>query len=145
MEVNVAILYSQLCVFDPALKAPFNDWEEAHVAQGFSWRPGSVSFATADHSSPVIVDVTCADAPPDAGLAATAIRVPFDAPLSGNVEIGSIMSGVQVPIPPGAYALHFLSPLTETQPYRLFFVTAKIVEPAVLKEAPMPDDRLTTL
>jgi len=44
------------------------------------------------------------------------------------------MSGVEVPIPRGAYALYFLSPLTETQPFRIIFVRAQVVEPEALKE-----------
>lgn len=134
MEVQVTILYSQLCVFDPALEAPFNDWEEAHSAQGFAWRPRSVAFATSDYPSAVAIDVTCADTPPDLGAASTAIRVPFEAPSSGSVEVGSVMSGVEVPIPPGSYALYYLAPPADGQPFRLIFVKAEVVEPEVLKE-----------
>lgn len=43
---QISISYSQLCVFDPALTEPYNEWLPEHNAQGFSWRPGSVSFAT---------------------------------------------------------------------------------------------------
>jgi Competence protein J (ComJ) len=45
-QVRLIISHSQIAVFDPSLERPFNSWTDAHVAQGFSWRPGSVSFST---------------------------------------------------------------------------------------------------
>ena len=44
----VEISHAQLAVFDSTLTAPFNDWTDDHVKQGFAWRPGSVSFMTLD-------------------------------------------------------------------------------------------------
>ncbi len=134
MEVQIAISYGQLCVFDPALLGPYNDWNEGHVAQGFSWRPGSVSFAIADIVTPVIVDVTRLEAPPVTDEAASAIRVPFDVSTRGLVEIGSIASGVEVSLPAGSYALYFLEPQWGEDPFRLVFVPTDEVAPAVLKE-----------
>ena len=40
------VSYGQVGVFWAILAKPFNDWSEAHVRQGFAWRPGSVSFKT---------------------------------------------------------------------------------------------------
>lgn len=134
MEVQIVISYGQLGVFDPALVGPYNDWNEEHVAQGFSWRPGSVSFATADIVTPVIVDVTRLEAPPVTDEAASAIRVPFDVSTRGLVEIGSIASSVEVSFPAGSYALYFLEPQRGEDPFRLIFVPMDDVDPAVLKE-----------
>lgn len=134
MELEVIVSYAQLCVFDPSLEAPYNDWTEAHVAQGFSWRPGSVSFATDSDCASTVVDVTWAEGPPDLSDADGAITVPFVVPPSGAVEIGSVMTGVEVSLPSGHYALYFLSPPSPVLPFRLVFVPADEVEPAVLKE-----------
>jgi hypothetical protein len=38
MMVKLSILYSQLAIFSADLAQPYNDWNERHVAQGFSWR-----------------------------------------------------------------------------------------------------------
>jgi len=40
------ISYYQINVHWKILDRPFNDWRDEHIAQGFSWRPGSVSFST---------------------------------------------------------------------------------------------------
>ena len=134
MEVQIAISYGQLCVFDPALDAPYNDWGEGHVAQGFSWRPGSVSFATVDNVASAVVHVICSSAPPITNGAAGAIRVPLDVSTRGLVEIGSIASGVEVSLPAGSYALYFLEPQTVEDPFRLVFVPMDDVCAAVLQE-----------
>jgi hypothetical protein len=43
---NFGIFYNQLIVSDESTSPVPNDWQEQHVAQGFAWRPGTVSFAT---------------------------------------------------------------------------------------------------
>jgi hypothetical protein len=53
----IEILYRQIAVFRSRLEHPFNDWTPRHVKQGFSWRPGSVSFATLVESGPHSVEV----------------------------------------------------------------------------------------
>ncbi|MBN9391540.1 MAG: hypothetical protein J0I20_26140 [Chloroflexi bacterium] len=50
------ISYSQLIIFDNELEAPFNDWRPEHVAQGFSWREGSVSFRTLEDNGSMRVE-----------------------------------------------------------------------------------------
>lgn len=134
MELEITVSYAQLCVFDPAIEAPYNDWADAHVAQGFSWRPGSVSFATDSDCASVVVKVMSTEGAPDLADADSAIRVPFVVPPSGTVEIGSVMSGVEASFPPGYYALYFLAPSSATLPFRLVFVPADKIEPAVLRE-----------
>lgn len=134
MELAVTLSYAQLCVFNPSLEAPYNDWAEAHVAQGFSWRPGSVSFATDSDFTSIVIEGTQAEDPPDLCDVDGAIRVPFFVPPSGAVEIGSIMSGDEVAVPPGSYALYFLPPQSLTGRFRLVFVRGDDVEPAVLTE-----------
>lgn len=136
MQLQITISYCQLCVFDPALEAPYNDWSQVHTVQGFAWRPGSVSFATEDVQGASVVDVSWSEAAPDASDASSAIRVPFEVPASGTVEVGSIMSGAIVELPSGHYALYFLAPQTAVEPFRLVFVPDDSVEPCVVKDGP---------
>jgi len=83
MQVQFLLSYSQMCVFDPALEHPYNDWTAAHTEQGFSWRPGSVSFATQAADGEVAVVIQHGGPLPDAEQLMTLIRVPFDVPYSG--------------------------------------------------------------
>jgi hypothetical protein len=87
------VTYQQVSVFDPSLAEPFNSWKDEHVAQGFSWRRGSVGFGTLDPDGKISIDVRYvrSDAKPvlDEGVV-RAIVVPFEPPVGGNVEIATI-------------------------------------------------------
>ena len=106
-RADVAISYAQVCVFDPELAAPFNDWSDLHVQQGFSWRPGSVSFAVGPDCPRLHVTVYRSAPKPELAEASTAIRVPFEVPPGGEVEVASIADGFLVEIAPGLYDLYF--------------------------------------
>lgn len=105
---QVFVSYSQISVFDPSLSKPFNNWTPEHVAQGFAWRNGSVSFATLLESDIYDVEIllTGGDVPilPDA---IRAIEVPFLIPSSGLIEIASISDSRQLELAPGPYELRF--------------------------------------
>lgn len=102
------VSYAQLAVFDSHLTNPFNDWSEAHVTQGFSWRPGSVSFATLAANGTITVTVTRpGEAPATDDAAERVIRVPFTVPAHCEVEIATISGSAAVAIPEGEYALIF--------------------------------------
>jgi len=103
MEVS----YSQLAVFHSALASPFNDWTNTHVAQGFSWRPGSVSFRTLEQAGPIDVDVVRSAADVDASPAKRIIAVPFEVDATGDVEVATISAGQPLRLPPGRYRLTF--------------------------------------
>ncbi len=104
--VTLEVSYSQLAVFRRGLDNPFNDWKDAHVAQGFSWRPGSVSFRTLEWGGPhrvqVLVRETAGSVSRDA---VRAIDVPFVVPDDGAVEVASISDSAVVTVPPGPYLL----------------------------------------
>lgn len=55
-NVRLEVDYNQVAVFSSGLANPFNDWEERHVGQGFSWRPESVSFRTLENG-PHLIEV----------------------------------------------------------------------------------------
>lgn len=48
------VVYAHVAVFDARSRHPFNDWSDTHVAQGFAWRPGSVSFATLEPAGKLV-------------------------------------------------------------------------------------------
>ena len=64
MEISVQILYGQLAVSRPEI-ALLNLWSDDDVAQGFSWREGSISFGVPDHDGPSVVEVNCVDTRPE--------------------------------------------------------------------------------
>jgi len=108
IEFPIVISYSQLSVFDRSLDRPFNDWTDRHVAQGFSWRPGSVAFGTIAEGGRHLVTVRVVG--DDSELAANAIRVidvPFEIPAGGTIGVGSISDSLPLQLPHGTYQLRF--------------------------------------
>jgi hypothetical protein len=105
---TLEVFYAQIAVFDSRLVNPFNDWSDIHARQGFSWRPGSVSFATLDPSGPIAVTVarSSAASPTDAVLE-RAIRVPFAIPDHCEVEVATISGSAPLQLAEGQYALTF--------------------------------------
>ncbi|MEW4455215.1 competence protein ComJ [Bremerella sp. JC817] len=129
---NIEISYSQISVFNGRLAEPFNDWSPDHVAQGFSWRPESVAFMTLIDAGPVDAEVRIEETSPNPS-GARAIRVPFECPEDGVIEIASITDGVETSIPPGRYALLFETGMQEDQCWcRLTFTPDPSATPAVL-------------
>jgi len=105
---HIEVSYTQLAVFDPQLQNPFNDWTDEHVAQGFSWRPGSVSFGTLKSAGDLSLRIV-RNKPfePSSSTAERTISVLFRVPMHGRVEIASVGVGAQIEIPPGDYELVF--------------------------------------
>ncbi len=105
-RIRFDVSYAQLAVFASALAQPFNDWTDQHVAQGFAWRPGSVSFRTMSEDSLHVVDIEVVDrlgvVHPEA---VRAWEVPFEVPVDGAIEVGSIAGTVPVALPPGLFLL----------------------------------------
>lgn len=107
-QSNFEISYGQVSVFDANLRNPFNDWTDAHVAQGFAWRPGSVSFGTLDSSGTMTVEIsTKPHFDEKTSSSARAISVPFTVPEDGRVEVASITSSSVIQLPAGEYELTF--------------------------------------
>lgn len=112
-KIDVEVSYGHLAVFVSSLKRPFNDWTDQHVAQGFAWRPGSVSFRSmieaGQHSVEIDVTNQMGTVHPDA---MRVVEVPFEIPSDGAVEVGSIAETVPVSLPAGSFLLRceFLQP-----------------------------------
>jgi Competence protein J (ComJ) len=106
--LSVEIAYAQLAVFDAALASPFNDWTDAHVLQGFAWRPGRVSFRTLDDAGALTVEALSTQVFDERkSKAQRVILVPFTIPRHGNIEVASIGSGTRLHLQPGEYELTF--------------------------------------
>lgn len=103
---HFSVSYAQVAVFLSCLEQPFNNWTDRHVAQGFSWRPGSVSFRTFDDGD-IEMTVLMESERRETEAAERIIRVPFHVPSGAMVEVGTILDTVQVEIPPGDYAITF--------------------------------------
>jgi len=128
----VYVTYRQLAVFRSGLTNPFNDWTDAHVRQGFSWRPGSVSFRTFDDGAlDVDVVVGASARRPDARRA---ILVPFTVAQDGHVEVATITESHPLQLDPGDYGLTFEHGTREGSMWcRLLWQPAKQpVRPAIL-------------
>src|SRR6186713_55455 len=89
LRFQLELAWSQISVFDANLVDPFNDWNEQHLGQGFTWRPGSVSFKLPVRSGRIDVNVELVDQIALSPNAQTAIVVPFNT-WAGVVEISSI-------------------------------------------------------
>ena len=105
---NLEVSYAQLAVFDSGLTAPFNDWTVEHVAQGFAWRTGSVSFGTLNTAGPILLKVVRFESFDEGtSLAERIIVVPFTVPERGALEVASIGSSAALDLPPAQYELTF--------------------------------------
>lgn len=105
---KIFVSYSQVAVFDPTMDLPFNDWAEPHIAQGFAWRPASVSFGTLLGGGDMEVEFCHSKSLTVAPEAVRAIRVPFTIMDSGKVQITSISGdGPTLEVTPGQYDLLF--------------------------------------
>ena len=126
---RVFVSYSQPSVFDPSLANPFNNWTRVHVAQGFAWRPGSVSFRTLSESGVYDVELLLGEGGrPILPYVLRAIEVPFRVPSNGALEVASISDGQRLELPAGPYQLRF-----ESLPkFKIRLVFTKAMEPKFL-------------
>ncbi|WFU35650.1 competence protein ComJ [Bradyrhizobium brasilense] len=106
VTIGFELSYGQLSVFVSSLKDPYNDWTDRHMSQGFTWRPGSVSFSSmvesGRHSVEIHVVNHAAAVHPGA---VRAVAVPFEVPADGAIEVGSISETVPLELPPGSFLL----------------------------------------
>ena len=111
--IKLEVSYSQLAVFVSSLSRPFNIWTDQHVLQGFAWRPGSVSFRSIIEAGRHEVEIDVVN-----HMSAVhsdtlrAVEVPFEVPVDGAVEVGSITETIPLSLPSGLFLLRceFLSP-----------------------------------
>lgn len=136
-KISLEVSYSQIAVFVTGLSHPFNDWTDLHVAQGFAWRPGSVSFRTISEDGTHSIEVDVVDwlgvVHPDA---VRVIEVPFNVPDDGAIEVGSIGETVPITLPSGQFLLRsefFGRTVDERWRVRLVFARKDIPRFAVVR------------
>lgn len=100
------ISYSQIAVFRKGLENPFNDWDDTHIAQGFAWRPESVSFGSLLNDGECYINISTKNEVLISNGSIRTIVVPFEVKESG-IEIASITDTIIVDIPSGLYELVF--------------------------------------
>ncbi|MGD6849144.1 competence protein ComJ [Rossellomorea aquimaris] len=139
------ILYSQIALFQSGLVTPFNDWNETHVNQGFSWREGSVSFGTLSSDGDCKVTVKMTKKIKTDGDTIRAIVVPFNVE-KGGIEIGSVMETVAIDMPEGTYELLFTATnVNNIEHYTFSFIKSEYPNAKVIKadhELNLPDNLL---
>lgn len=129
---DLEILYSQIAVFSQGMVDPFNDWNDVHVSQGFSWRPGSVSFGTFNDSGKCKINVSMADQITPIEEASRIIIVPFEVTNNG-VEVASIIESINVHVPNGIYELAFSGiSQNDVDVYNLVFVRSSSPKARIL-------------
>lgn len=104
----MSLSYRTLTICRAGLDLPFNDWKDAHIRQGFSWRPESVSFRTLEpeeSSDEVVVDLRASYIP--APAARRILKVPFNVGDAGVEVTSPVSDSWAVAIPLGHYALFF--------------------------------------
>lgn len=100
------VTYGQISVFQEKILQPFNDWQQGHVDQGFAWRDGCVSFRSLEESGQHLIVVSVSSESPELDDAAIrSIKVPFEVPSDGMIEIASISDSVSLELPAGTYSL----------------------------------------
>jgi len=139
------IFYSQIALFQYGLDNPFNDWNETHVNQGFSWRDGSVSFGTLSNDGDCKITVKLTKKIEIDDDVIRAIVVPFKVG-KGGIEIGSVMETVAIDIPEGNYEILFTAKSANgTEHYTFSFIESENPTARVLRaddELNLPDNLL---
>ncbi|MER2533530.1 MAG: competence protein ComJ [Rhizobiaceae bacterium] len=144
-EISLQILYGQLAVYRPEL-AQLNLWTDDHVAQGFAWREGNVSFGVPDHDGPSLIAVDFRGSrPPLAPDCIRAVEVPLRVGDQG-VLLATVLDEMRLSMTAGLYAVRFeLLPgfeqdaVTYANRIRLTFVPDGQADFAILRG----DDELT--
>jgi hypothetical protein len=103
----ISVNYTQFIVHRTN-RRPGHIWKDEHVAQGFAWSDGSVSFGVPDHDGECLLEVDLVDELSELGPAVSwAVGVPFSAG-SGLLKVGTVGIVAPIAIPAGDYGLAFL-------------------------------------
>ncbi len=101
--------YGQLAVFDGAVQKPFNDWTPQHIAQGFSYRNGAVSFKTISDTGRIKVEIRESEGPDSIEpTTRRAYLMPLDVTGGRGIEIATVETeagAFRWTAPNGYYAL----------------------------------------
>lgn len=106
-ELTLSVDYGQILVHHEGHPNPGRLWTDAHVAQGFAWAEGAVSFGVPDHDGLCRLRVSLADAVSMDPQALWAVQVPFD--VTGSLKVGTLFESERLDVPPGRHALLFVA------------------------------------
>jgi hypothetical protein len=135
LQFQLQLAWSQISLFDANLSDPFNDWTEQHLLQGFTWRPGSISFKLPVREGRVEVSVDLVDRIQVECDARWAIVVPFTT-FAGLVEVSTIESSELLEVPAGRFAVIYQTGVRDRQAWAHFgFLASPLVpvEPTILR------------
>ncbi len=102
---SIFVSYTQILVHLASHPKPGLLWTDEHVAQGFAWADGVVSFGVPDHDGPCLIEVQPFDTGSLEAGALWAVQVPFK--VTETLMIGSVFDMHPVNIPVGQYNLVF--------------------------------------
>ncbi|MBV9508922.1 MAG: hypothetical protein JO303_01415 [Caulobacteraceae bacterium] len=130
------VTYAQVAVFNSNLQNPFNDWNDAQVNQGFSWREQSVSFRTLLNDVSTRVEVDMVEELTPLPNSIRVISVPFRCGEAGRVEVATITDTLPIDVPPGLYQLVFEAGVFDrSEPWCRFSLIANgDMSPAILRK-----------
>lgn len=131
---TITVLYSQVIVCNALMESPYNDWSNEHVAQGFSWRPGSVSFEPAEDGGKCYIELIVNEELAIDENAERVIIVPFTVLPPGIVELSGIAEYRRLDIPPDTYSLRYETGHRNGDMWCRFILnTAMSVEPKIIR------------
>lgn len=136
-EVRMTVDDTQILVYAASHPSPGLLWTDDHVAQGFAWSEGLVSFGVPDHDGPCRLQILREDSPGPDPVALWAVQVPFR--VEEPLAIGSVFETHEMALPHGPHALIFEGlPGGADHAYvlRLRFVPTPAPGFAVLKTGP---------
>ena len=130
---DLIISYNQIAVFNSDLENPFNDWSDAQVDQGFSWRSESVSFKTLLDGVVAHVEFLVCKEFSAFPTSIRAISVPFSCNSYGEIEVATITGAQHIFLDPGQYQLVFEAGLTGSESwYRISVIPNGLQKPQIL-------------
>jgi hypothetical protein len=135
IEFQLPLAWSQVSLFEANLTDPFNDWTDRHLSQGFTWRPGSVSFHLPFRQGEIDISLDLIDDVQVTNDARRAIVVPFTS-WGGAIEVSTIAASEIIDLPTGRYGLLFQVGLRNGRQwvsFGLFESAIEAVEPVILR------------
>lgn len=105
MNFPIGIFYSQMNICDSE-SSIFSLWSKEHVAQGFAWRDGTVSFGIPDHDGMCFVETKLVkELKPLNENVIRAIRVPLT--IKHRTFVATVIDRKDIDIPAEEYSLEF--------------------------------------
>lgn len=101
----VLVDYTQILVHVASHPKPGLSWTDEHVAQGFAWSEGIVSFGVPDHDGECLLNILETISEDLEANAIWAVKVPFQ--VNETLKIGTVFDTRSVNIPQGSYNLIF--------------------------------------